>query len=58
MNKEDVFLAAVFTLIGIVGFGFAAFAVHQEKEIFNKCTGSHATFSDAFWGNLRPDRCE
>lgn len=57
MDSEEKAMGCVGLVIIAVVLFFAVYSLKKEAEIFNKCTGSNASMSDAFWSNLRPDKC-
>ena len=52
---EFVFLGLA--IVAMIGFA-ALFSAKFEAEVFNKCTGSNATYFDALFSELRIEDCD
>ena len=57
MDSEEKGMGCVILVVIVFALAVGFYSLKKEAEIFNKCTGSNASMSDAFWSNLRPDKC-
>lgn len=53
----EVLIGALIVLLVLAVFFAAAIKPYFEAKSFNDCTGSHATYWDAVFTELRIERC-
>lgn len=58
-DKQQAIVTGILVVVGILlVFGFAAAQPYFEARAFNNCTGSHATYWDAVFSQLRIQECK
>lgn len=61
INLEEVFtehFGKIVVLVILIILGFIGMIPYFEAKNFNKCTGGNATYSTAFFTQLRVENCK